>query len=355
MGSSTPIRKVFAEIKCVAPTEFTVIVSGETGSGKELVARAIHRQSRHAAGPFVPVDCGAIQPNLIESELFGHEKGAFTGADRARLGIFEAASGGTLFFDEIQNLPLSVQTKLLRALQEKQICRVGGTRHLGTDTRVLAASNQDLPALAAAGQFRLDLFHRLNEFNIHVPPLRERRDDILYLARRFAHHACTELTKDLQGISREATEILMYYSWPGNVRELRNVIRRAVLLAETHIGPDHLRLAGVIPAQGVPPAASSHMGLEHLRPAGALFEAEPQALHLPAAAEFNGHASLKELVHRSLVQVERAIIMQVLQRTSGNKAEAARLLHVDYKTISTKTKQYGISLNLNGGGYHGQG
>ncbi len=330
MGSSAPIGKVFAAVERVAPTDFTVIVSGETGSGKELVARAIHRQSRRAAGPFVPVDCGAIQPNLIESELFGHEKGAFTGADRARTGNFEAASGGTLFLDEIQNLPLPMQTKLLRALQEKQLCRVGSTRHLDIDTRVVAATNQDLTALAAAGHFRQDLYHRLNEFKIHVPPLRERRDDILYLARRFVHLTCAGLTKDLQGLSREAVEVLLNYPWPGNVRELRNVIRRAVLLADTHIR------------------------LEHLGPAGAVLGAEPQALHLPAGAEVNGQAPLKDLVHRSVVQVERAIILQVLRRTGGNKAEAARLLQVDYKTIRTKTKQYGISLNLSGGDYHGQ-
>ena len=219
------------------PTEFTVIISGETGSGKELVAREIHWRSRRTAGPFVPVDCGAVQPSLIESELYGHVKGAFTGADRDRAGKFVAASRGTLFLDEVQNLPAAVQANLLRALQERQVFPVGGSRCVDFDIRVIAAINQDLPALVAAGRFREDLFHRLNEFTIAVPSLSERPEDIVFLARRFISLTSDELGKEPPTLTSEATSALLGYPWPGNVRELRNTVRSAVLLADAQ----HLR------------------------------------------------------------------------------------------------------------------
>ena len=198
--------QLVADIERVAPTGFTVIISGETGSGKELAAREIHLRSRRAKGPFVAIDCGAVQPNLIESELFGHEKGAFTGADRSRTGKFVAASGGTVFLDEIQNLPSGVQTNLLRVLQERQVCPLGGGRYVDFDVRVITATNQNLPALVTAGRFRQDLYHRLNEFSIEVPPLRQRAEDVLYLAERFMLQTCEELGKSRQELSMEAVE-----------------------------------------------------------------------------------------------------------------------------------------------------
>ncbi len=324
MGSSAQIAKVITEVARIAPTDFTVILSGETGTGKGLVARAIHSQSQRASGPFVPVDCGAIQPGLIESELFGHEKGAFTGADRIRSGKFEAAAGGTLFLDEVQNLPVSVQTKLLRALQEREICRVGGNKYLGIDLRVIAATNRDLTAEVEAGRFRQDLFHRLNEFTIPIPPLRERRDDILFLADHFCAQTCEELHKQLAGFCPEALQLLLSYPWPGNVRELRNVIRRAVLVAETCIEPAHLDLSGT---SG--------------RPGG-------------RASEGNGSTALKHLVRQNVMVLEREILVQTLTETGGNKAKAARVLQIDYKTILSKIRHYGLCCNGKGASNHGK-
>jgi two-component system nitrogen regulation response regulator GlnG len=321
MGPSDAIGKLIAEVERVAPTDFTVIVAGETGSGKELVARAIHRLSPRSAAPFIPVDCGAIQATLIESELFGHEKGSFTGADRTRPGKFEAAAGGTLFLDEVQNLPLPVQTRLLRALQERHIYRVGGTKGLDIDLRVVAASNQDLRALVAGGQFREDLFHRINEFTVTVPSLRQRRDDIIYLAKRFMDLARVELKKQAPRISSPALELLLAYPWPGNVRELRNVIRRAVLLADVEILPGDLGI---------------HVTVENA-------ESAPPGPIEPMPGRFDGSVSLKELVRRGVAQIERDIIAQVLRDTGGNKAKAARLLQIDYKTMQTKAREYGLS------------
>ncbi len=314
MGPSGAVNKVITDLMRVAPTDFTVVITGETGAGKELVARGIHQHSRRTAGPFIPLDCGAVQPTLIESELFGHEKGAFTGADRARPGKFEAATGGTLFLDEIQNLPLTVQTKLLRALQEREICRVGGTQPQHIDLRVIAATNQDLPSQVANGCFRQDLFHRLNEFSIHIPSLRQRREDIVYLAQRFMAQACQELHKEIKETSSQAVQMLLSYPWPGNVRELRNVIRRATLLADTHIGTEHL---------------------------GPLLQSAPTDAR---AEEFraDGKGTFKELVRQNIMVVEKEILVRVLRQTGGNKARAARLLQIDYKTMLTKIRQYGL-------------
>ncbi|HUY88122.1 MAG TPA: sigma-54 dependent transcriptional regulator [Pirellulales bacterium] len=322
MGSSDAVRRLIADIDRVAPTDFTVIISGETGSGKELAAREIHVRSRRASGAFVAIDCGAVQPSLIESELFGHEKGAFTGADRSREGKFVAASGGTVFLDEIQNLPLGVQTKVLRVMQERQACPLGGSRYVNFDVRVIAATNQNLPAMAAAGRFRQDLYHRLNEFSIEIAPLRERAEDILYLAERFMRQTCEELRKSPQVISAEAVEALEQHSWPGNVRELRNLIRRAVLLADAQIHVEHLGPIALCAARERRASASDERS------------AEPMAL--------------KTLVRRKVVEAEREILTRVLQQTGGNKAEAARLLQIDYKTLRTKARLYGITFLLNG-------
>jgi len=317
VGSSEPMQRVFAEMQRVAPTDFTVLITGETGSGKEVVARAIHRLSRRASGPFVPVDCGSIPHSLVEGELFGHEKGSFTGADRCRPGKFEVASGGTLFLDEISNLPLDVQPNLLRALQDRQIWRIGGTRPLAADIRIIAATNQNLAALVCAGTFRRDLYHRLNEFSIVVPPLRERGGDIVPLATQFLELTNRELKKNVLGLSEAATQMLMSHGWPGNVRELRNVVRRAVLLADIEIEPGHLALSDS-PSDG-----------------GGLRPSE-------LVERFDGSVPFKEIVRRAVVGVERQVLIQVLTQTSGNKAEAARLLRIDYKTIHKKIRDYGL-------------
>jgi two-component system nitrogen regulation response regulator GlnG len=314
MGASQAVGRIATGVARVAPTDFTVLLQGETGTGKEVVAREIHRRSRRASGPFVPVDCGAIPQALIESELFGHEKGAFTGADRPAIGSFAAATGGTIFLDEIGNLPLVMQAKLLRVLQEKQVRRVGAPVPTEVDVRVVAATNVDLAGLAKAGRFRPDLYHRLNEFKVPLPPLRERPEDVPHLTGRFLAQACAELNKRLGGVSPAALERLMGHGWPGNVRELRNVVRRAALLADTVVEPEHLDLG----------------------------EAEPPAAADAPVPALDGRSSLKELIRDRMAATERGILLQALRQTGGNKAQAARLLRVDYKTIRTKAKEHGI-------------
>ena len=317
MGMSEQIQRIISQVELIAPTDFTVLVVGETGTGKELVTRAIHRLSHRAGGPFVPVDCGSIPPTLIESELFGHEKGSFTDAIRAQPGKFEASSGGTLFLDEIGNLPLHVQPQMLRALQEKRICRVGSAKTIPVDIRVVAATNQDLAAMVQSKHFRRDLYYRLNEFSLVIPPLRERGEDIAFLANRFLEMTRSELKKNVDGFTEKALHLLIAHKWHGNVRELRNVIRRAVLLCDdSHIRPDHLSLLSA----GEEPASVTTGSTEEM-PAG---------------------AGLKEVVRRRICQVERDMIAKALKQAHGNKAEVARLLKVDYKTIHTKVKEYGL-------------
>jgi DNA-binding NtrC family response regulator len=323
MGPSDAITRIIREVNRVAQSDFSVIIQGETGSGKELVARALHQLSSRDGGPFIPLDCGAIPETLIESELFGYQKGAFTGATGAKAGKFEAAQGGTLFLDEIGNLPLASQTRLLRVLQEKAVLRLGATRPIRIEVRLLTASNQEFQGLVTSGQMREDLFFRLNEFTITIPPLRHRRDDIPYLAKRFMDITNKELKKNVQRFSEYSLEALMSYNWPGNVRQLRSVIRRAVLLADDIITEKHLDIKRApVPGLAFTPRVQGTPWQE---------------------------LSLKEIVHHSVVTVEREVLLQVLKHTRGNKAQAARLLQIDYKTIHTKLKQFGI--NGTGGGH----
>jgi two-component system nitrogen regulation response regulator GlnG len=322
MGPSGAIGRLIADINRVAKSNFNVIILGETGSGKEVVAQAIHRAGPRAKGPFVPVDCGAIPEALLESELFGHEKGAFTGSVGQKPGKFQLADGGTLLLDEILNMPLSAQAKVLRTLQEKAIYRVGGTRPIAIDTRVLAAGNQDLEAAAAAGRFRVDLFYRLNEFTLEIPPLRQRKEDIIYLAKRFLDLTNRELHKNVHGFAEPAIQTLLNYPWPGNVRQLRSTIRRSVLLADTVVTESHLDILqenGQAAYRVAPPAWVQAVSTTNL--------------------------SLKEIVAQSTTAVEREVLLQTLRTTGGNKAKAARLLHIDYKTIQSKVKKYGVTQN----------
>jgi len=313
-GSSGPMEKVIHQIEQVADSPLTVLIQGETGTGKELVARAIHQLSARREQPFVAVDCGAIPDTLIESELFGHEKGAFTGAHERKEGQFERAEEGTLFLDEIGNLPLAMQAKLLRALQERQVEPLGSKHAVRLDVRIIAASNVPLEEEVRLGRFRADVYYRLNEFGIPLPPLRE-RGDILRLANGFLAEASTELDRPCRRVSEAAARVLLRYHWPGNVRELRNVIRRASLLASDIIEPEHL---AVLPADA---------SLGSARPGESV----------PAGS------SLKELVDAAAADAEQQAIRRALQTTKGNKSEAARLLRVDYKTLHLKMKQYGIS------------
>ena len=316
MGPSDAVARLISEMNRVAKSDFAVVIIGETGSGKEVVARAIHRASLRAKGPFIPVDCGAIPETLLESELFGHEKGAFTGAEVQKPGKFELAEGGTIFLDEISNMPLGSQAKLLRVLQEKKVYRVGGTKAITVNVRVLVASHQSLHDLSAAHAFREDLYYRLSEFTIQVPSLRERKEDIPYLAKRFLDNANVELKKYVKGFSESALNVLFNYNWPGNVRQLRSTIRRAALLADDVIEEKHWDLVRApVPGMAFTPKV----------------EGEP----------WKG-LSLREIVQQSTTAVEREVLVHVLKVTGGNKAKAARLLKIDYKTIHEKVKKLGL-------------
>lgn len=322
MGPSDAVSRLISDVTRVAKTNFSVLILGETGSGKDLVAHAIHQLSPRCEAPFMAVDCGAIPETLLESELFGHEKGAYTGADKQKIGKFEMAGGGTLFLDEISNMPLGSQAKLLRVLQEKILYRVGGTQPVRADVRVLAASNHDLQRLGESDSLRRDVYFRLNEFTIWVSPLRERQEDILYLAKRFVDVTNLELQKNVKGFTQSAVDVLLAYNWPGNVRQLRSMIRRAVLVADDMITEQHLGTERV-----------SH---------------KPVLLCLEGDLENHdllpGDLSLKEIKRRKIVAMEREILARALQQTAGNKAKAARLLHIDYKTIHAKVRQYGLSV-----------
>ena len=233
IGTSSALQKVLSLVSKVAPTDATVMVTGETGTGKELVARAIHRRSRRSSRAFVSVNCAAIPRDLIASELFGHEKGSFTGALQRRLGRFELADGGTIFLDEVGELPVETQIALLRVLQEHEFERVGGTRSIETNVRVIAATNRNLPAAIAARNFRSDLFYRLNVFPIEMPALRERREDIPPLVEYFIDRSAKKLGKNIRGVNSKTLELFQSYPWPGNIRELQNVIERSVIVCET--------------------------------------------------------------------------------------------------------------------------
>jgi DNA-binding NtrC family response regulator len=313
MDPSGPMKKVVQQIMRVADSPLAVLVEGETGTGKELVARAIHQLSARREKPFVAIDCGAIPDTLIESELFGYEKGAFTGAHQRKAGQFQLAEGGSLFLDEIVNLPFPTQAKLLRTLQERQVQPLGSKQPVRVDVRIIAASNIPLEQEVRAGKFRQDVYYRLNEFGITLPPLRE-RDDILCLANEFLQEAGRELDRPCHNISEAAGQVLLRYHWPGNVRELRNVIRRAILLAGDVIGPEHF---SVIPVDPLP---------------ATVFRGAPVL----------AGSSLREIAAAAAAQAEEQAIRWALQTTGGNKSEAARLLRTDYKTLHLKIKQNGI-------------
>ena len=321
-GPSEAVGKLISAVEQVGKSNFSVVIVGETGSGKEVVAHAIHQVSPRSRGPFIPVDCGAIPETLLESELFGHERGAFTGAEQQRAGKLEAARAGTLFLDEISNMAPGSQAKLLRVLQERILYRVGGAKPIDLDVRVLVASSRPLEALCDGGLFRRDLYFRLNEYTISIPPLRQRREDVSYLAKRFMDITNIELSKSVQGFSRTAIETLLAYDWPGNVRQLRSVIRRAVLMAGDLITEQHLDLG----KNGGPPVADG-LAADSSTPGG----------------NWDG-LPLREVLRRHTVHIERKLITQTLRRTGGNKSKAARLLQVDYKTLHSKVKGYGIQI-----------
>ncbi len=315
-GPSRRAQELRRTLELVAPqTTMSVLLTGESGTGKEVVARAIHALSPLAAGPFVAVDCGALPEHLLESHLFGHQKGAFTGADRARTGLFQMADGGTLFLDELGNLPLALQAKLLRALQERAVVPVGGNAPVSFRARLLCATNSDLGNDVQAGRFRVDLYHRVAEFVVALPALRERPDDIVYFGRLFLEEANLEMGRRVQGFTAAGEQALCQHSWPGNLRELRNAVRRMVLLGSSlELDACDLGLA--------PPTNQE----------------SPPALDVDSAVSL----SLAERVRLAADSLEANILTATLAACGGNKAAAARSLRIDYTTLHRKLKRHGI-------------
>jgi transcriptional regulator with PAS, ATPase and Fis domain len=309
LGRAPALREALARAAKVAPTDTTVLVTGESGTGKEVVAGAIHQAGPRAEGPFVAVNCAAIPDTLLESELFGHERGAFTGADRQRPGRFERAAGGTLFLDEVAELSLPVQAKLLRVLQEREFERVGGTTTLRADVRVIAATNRDLAPRVAAGQFREDLFYRLDVFAVHLPPLRERGDDVLLLADHFVRTLGARMGKGEPGLSRDAREALLHHPWPGNIRELANAVERALIVQDA--------AGGLISA--------ADLGLS-----------APRVVTEPAARPVDAPLG------RSIADWERQMVVDALAKAKGNKSQAARLLGLTRSQLYTRMERYGL-------------
>lgn len=314
-GKSKKIHQVMEHIHLVAPNDITVLIEGETGSGKEYIARAIHYASKRKDKPFIPVDCGAIPKELANSELFGHIKGAFTGAINDKKGFFEQAKGGTIFLDEVGNLPHENQVKLLRALQERIITRVGDNKTMKVDVRLIAASNEDLIKLVSSNEFREDLYHRLNGFKIRIPSLRERKEDIMEFADYFISQANHAFHRNIIGFDDAARDMLLRYQWYGNIRELQNVINRAVLLTQgSHIEPEHLP--------------------EEIR----FFHLRKDSRH--EGADFP-REDVTELKEATLV-TEKEVITNALIKSNFNKSKAAKMLNIDRKTLYNKIKLYKI-------------
>ena len=316
VGDDASLRKVFMSLQRAAGTDTTVLLEGESGTGKELFARSLHALSPRADAPFVAINCAAIPETLLETELFGHEKGAFTGAVARKPGKFEMAHRGTLFLDEIGDLPLSLQAKILRALEERRFERVGGTASVQVDVRLVAATNRGLKAAVAARRVREELFFRLSVFPVTIPPLRDRPGDIPLLARFFVERACRELKKKVLTLSPAALEHLQSYRWPGNVRELQNCIERAAILAEGDaILPRHLNLSF---AEPVPEPPTSPW----------------------AALDLSG--SLSDVTRRAISQIEKLKLEEALKEGGGNKGRASELLQVSYKSLLAKLKEHGL-------------
>ncbi len=311
IGRSPAMKQLLEVVSQVAPSEASVLISGESGTGKELIAAAIHYNSPRKQGPFVKINCAALTETLLESELFGHEKGAFTGADRRKEGRFLQADGGSLLLDEISEMSLSMQAKLLRVIQERELTRVGGQQVLKVDVRLIAATNKDLKEMIKEGLFREDLYYRLNVVNLHLPPLRDRQEDIPLLAQHFLKIFAAKNSKSIEGLTPQAMDCLLRYSWPGNIRELMNAVERAVVLSR----------GGYLDRQD--------FAVDSCRREGQLSAADNQISH-------------DTLANLPLAEVERRTIMETLEAVGGNKSEAARRLGITRKTLHKKLKKYGV-------------
>jgi two-component system response regulator HydG len=342
-GDSESFKKILKQIDLVAPTSYSIIIYGESGSGKEAIAQEIHKRSRRKAMPFIAIDCGAMSKELAGSELFGHEKGSFTGALNQKIGSLELANGGTVFLDEIGNLSYDIQVSLLRVVQERKMRRVGGTKDIDLDIRIIVASNEKLWDIARKGKFREDLYHRFNEFSIVVPPLRERKEDIMVFARHFLLQTNKELEKNVKGFTKEVEDIFKSYIWYGNLRELKNVIKRATLLAE----------GSFIEAHTLPFEISNFTRLQFDEtPDTTYSQAEPKQVVQtpPIPSPINEaeiprphphHHSHSELsLKNASIDAEYETIIEALKKSNFNKSKAAKLLNIDRKTLYNKMKQY---------------
>jgi DNA-binding NtrC family response regulator len=320
-GESQQIKRVIKQINLISTTDMSVIIQGKSGTGKEIVAQMIHQKSSRREFPFVPIDCGAIPDTLVESELFGYEKGAFTGANSSKKGKFEAADKGTLFLDEITNMPASAQAKLLRVLQDRSINRIGSTKQIPVDVRIVVATNLNIIDVVNAGEFREDLFHRLNEFLISLPQLSERKEDITLLADEFLQDANNELGKHIMGISPEALKKMLSYHWPGNVRELKHLIKRAVLMEDQET-----------------------ISSENLQQQLSIIERNDDISNIDAYYQkiINGEISLADITSRITSKIEKEIINRLLLDVKFNKSKAARILDIDRNTLYNKMKSLDI-------------
>lgn len=315
-GNSPEFQNIIKQIGLVAPTNFSVIIYGESGSGKEAIAKMIHEKSERANQPFVAIDCGALTAELAGSELFGHEKGAFTGAVSQKVGSLETANGGTVFLDEVANLSYDIQVSLLRVVQERKIRRVGGVKDIGLDVRIIVASNEKLWDAALSGRFREDLYHRFNEFSIEVPPLRNRKDDIMLFAEHFLKRTNAELKKNVRGFSQDVKDIFMEYVWHGNLRELLNVVKRATLLTDGEL----------IEVTALPFEINNYKKLQ--------FD------NVKSDLQADSIENLENKYKAVNINAEYEVILEALRRTQFNKTKAAKLLNIDRKTLYNKIKQY---------------
>ncbi len=317
VGTSEPMRSVYAIIEKVADTPSTVLITGESGTGKELVARALHENSSRRDAPYIRVNCAAIPKPLIESELFGHEKGAFTGAVASKPGRFELADGGTLFLDEIGEVPVNMQVKLLRAIQESEFERVGGVKTISVDVRLVTATNRDLKADITDGRFRDDLYYRLNVVRVPLPPLRERTDDVPLLLTHFIERFNERLDRAISGFDEAALQVLLRYPWPGNIRELENVVERCMLFAE----------GDMVEVSDLPPE---------------LRAGDAPAARRDSVVPIDPETGLKGAVKEATVKLERELIARALRKTGGNVTHTARLLKISRKGLQTKMKELGL-------------
>lgn len=325
-GSSAQFQSILRQVTLVAPTNFSVIIYGESGCGKEVISKQIHLQSKRASKPFIAIDCGALSKDLAGSELFGHEKGAFTGATNRKIGSLELANGGTIFLDEIGNLSYDIQVSLLRVVQERKIRRIGGTTDIDIDVRIIIASNERLWDMARAGKFREDLYHRFNEFSIEVPPLRERKEDIMTFAHYFLRQTNAELGKSIKGFSPEVEQALRSYIWYGNLRELKNVVKRATLLTD----------GDVVDVRSLPFEISNFYKLQFEND-DAVKGVEPVEQQHYSEDATN---MLKNKLKAANLGTEYEVILKALKQSDYNKSKAAKLLNIDRKTLYNKMRQF---------------